>query len=216
MANKMSMVKIAVLGEGGVGKTSLTIQMSHQHFVEEYDPTLEDSYRRQCVVDDEACLLEILDTAGQEEFTALREQWIRDSEVFLIVYSVTYRPSFEAVQKVFEQVMTTKEKYAAPGGFDATLIVLVGNKSDLDHKRTVGISEGRMLAKKLGCGFIETSAKTRTNVEEAFYKVIRADRKRKRDMKDQEDSRHKSDLANLGIDQPKTKKSFFKRILSRN
>lgn len=210
------MVKIAVLGEGGVGKTSLTIQMSHQHFVEEYDPTLEDSYRRQCVVDDEACLLEILDTAGQEEFTALREQWIRDSELFLIVYSVTYRPSFEAVQKVFEQVMTTKEKYAVPGGFDATLIVLVGNKSDLDHKRTVGISEGRMLAKKLGCGFIETSAKTRTNVEEAFYKVIRADRKRKRDMRDQEDSRHKSDLASLGIDQPKTKKSFFKRILSRN
>ncbi|KAL1874882.1 RAS1 protein [Diaporthe australafricana] len=216
MANKMSMVKIAVLGEGGVGKTSITIQMSHQHFVEEYDPTLEDSYRRQCVVDDEACLLEILDTAGQEEFTALREQWIRDSELFLIVYSVTYRPSFEAVQKVFEQVLNTKEKYAAPGGFDASLIILVGNKSDLDHKRTVGISEGRMLSKKLGCAFIETSAKTRTNVEEAFYKVIRADRKRKRDLREQEDSRHKSDMADLGVVQPKARKSFFKRILSRN
>jgi GTPase KRas protein len=75
-----------VLGDGGVGKTALTIQLCSNHFVEEYDPTIEDSYRKQVVIDDESCLLEILDTAGQEEFTALRDQWIRDCEGFVLIY----------------------------------------------------------------------------------------------------------------------------------
>ncbi|ROV95654.1 hypothetical protein VMCG_07547 [Cytospora schulzeri] len=215
MTGKMSMIKIAVLGEGGVGKTSLTIQMTHQHFVETYDPTLEDSYRRQCVVDNEACLLEILDTAGQEEFTALREQWIRDSELFVIVYSVTYRPSFEAVQKIFEQVLATKGRYGAPNGFDSSLIILVGNKSDLEHKRTVGINEARMLSQRLGCAFIETSAKERTNVEEVFFKLVRADRQRKKAIHDREESARRAELSDMGIDQPKSKKSFLKRMFNR-
>ena len=60
--------KICVLGDGGVGKTALTIQLCSNHFVEEYDPTIEDSYRKQVVIDNESCLLEILDTAGQEGF----------------------------------------------------------------------------------------------------------------------------------------------------
>lgn len=189
--------------------------MTHQHFVDTYDPTLEDSYRRQCVVDNEPCLLEILDTAGQEEYVALREQWIRDSDLFVIVYSVTYRPSFEAIQRIFEQVLATKGRYGAPGGFDSSLIILVGNKSDLDHKRTVGINEGRQLSQKLGCSFIETSAKERTNVEEVFFNLVRADRRRKRAILDREESQRRAELSDMGIDQPKTKKSIFKRMFSR-
>ena len=64
--------KICVLGDGGVGKTALTIQLCSNHFVEEYDPTIEDSYRKQVVIDDESCLLEILDTAGPENFRDLQ------------------------------------------------------------------------------------------------------------------------------------------------
>ena len=63
--------KLCCLGDGGVGKTALTIQMCSNHFVEEYDPTIEDSYRVQVVIDAESCLLEILDTAGHENFSAL-------------------------------------------------------------------------------------------------------------------------------------------------
>ena len=66
--------KICVLGDGGVGKTALTIQLCSNHFVEEYDPTIEDSYRKQVAVDGVACLLDIMDTAGQEEYSALRDQ----------------------------------------------------------------------------------------------------------------------------------------------
>lgn len=56
----MSLYKIVVLGDGGVGKTALTIQLCLNHFVETYDPTIEDSYRKQVVIDDQACIMEIL------------------------------------------------------------------------------------------------------------------------------------------------------------
>ncbi|PVU87385.1 hypothetical protein BB560_006499, partial [Smittium megazygosporum] len=60
--------KLVVVGGGGVGKSALTIQFIQSHFVDEYDPTIEDSYRKQCVIDGETALLDVLDTAGQEEY----------------------------------------------------------------------------------------------------------------------------------------------------
>jgi hypothetical protein len=68
--------------------TLLTLQ---SHFVEEYDPTIEDSYRKQCVIDEEVALLDVLDTAGQEEYSAMREQYMRTGEGFLLIYSITDR-----------------------------------------------------------------------------------------------------------------------------
>lgn len=64
-----------MVGSGGVGKSALTIQFIHSHFVNEYDPTIEDSYRKHCIIGDETVLLEILDTAGQEEYSAMRGTW---------------------------------------------------------------------------------------------------------------------------------------------
>lgn len=61
--------KLVVVGGGGVGKSALTIQFIQSHFVDEYDPTIEDSYRKQCVIDEEVALLDVLDTAGQEEYS---------------------------------------------------------------------------------------------------------------------------------------------------
>ena len=63
--------------------------------MDEYDPTIEDSYRKQCVIDDEVALLDILDTAGQEEYSAMREQYMRTGEGFLLVYSITDKSRFE-------------------------------------------------------------------------------------------------------------------------
>jgi len=100
--------KLVVVGGGGVGKSALTIQFIQSHFVDEYDPTIEgaslespapaeaaDSYRKQCVIDEEVALLDVLDTAGQEEYSAMREQYMRTGEGFLLVYSITSRNSFE-------------------------------------------------------------------------------------------------------------------------
>lgn len=73
----MTEYKLVVVGAGGVGKSALTIQLIQNHFVDEYDPTIEDSYRKQVVIDGETCLLDILDTAGQEEYSAMRDQYMR-------------------------------------------------------------------------------------------------------------------------------------------
>ena len=85
---------------GGVGKSALTIQLIQNHFVDEYDPTIEDSYRKQVVIDGETCLLDILDTAGQEEYSAMRDQYMRTGEGFLIVFAVNNAKSFEDITQV--------------------------------------------------------------------------------------------------------------------
>ncbi|KAI9740833.1 MAG: Ras GTPase ras2 [Claussenomyces sp. TS43310] len=178
MSGKMVLYKLVVLGDGGVGKLCL------QHFVETYDPTIEDSYRKQVVIDGQSCMLEVLDTAGQEEYTALRDQWIRDGEGFVLVYSISSRSSFTRLQKFHHQIQRVKEASASSPSFPgsplgstapsgAVPIMLVGNKSDRVTEREVSTQEGHALAKELGCEFVEASAKNCINVEKAFYDVVR-------------------------------------------
>ncbi|KAG2208727.1 ras-like protein 1 [Mucor mucedo] len=158
--------KLVMVGGGGVGKSALTIQFIQSHFVDEYDPTIEDSYRKQCVIDSETALLDVLDTAGQEEYSAMREQYMRNGEGFLLVYSITSRLSFEEITTFYQQICRVKDRDYFP-------MVLVGNKCDLEADRQVSSQEGRDLAKNFGCQFIETSAKQRIHVDEAFFEVVR-------------------------------------------
>ncbi|EPQ16351.1 GTPase HRas [Myotis brandtii] len=127
----MTEYKLVVVGAGGVGKSALTIQLIQNHFVDEYDPTIEDSYRKQVVIDGETCLLDILDTAGQEEYSAMRDQYMRTGEGFLCVFAINNTKSFES--------------------------------------RSSGY----------GIPYIETSAKTRQGVEDAFYTLVREIRQHK-------------------------------------
>jgi len=158
--------KLVVVGGGGVGKSALTIQFIQSHFVDEYDPTIEDSYRKQCVIDEEVALLDVLDTAGQEEYSAMREQYMRTGEGFLCVYSITSRNSFEEISAFHQQILRVKDKDYFP-------IMIVGNKCDLESERQVSAQEGRELAKQFGCKFLETSAKLKINVDESFYSLVR-------------------------------------------
>lgn len=115
------------------------------------------------------CLVETLDTAGQEEYTALRDQWIRDGEGFLLVYSITSRHAFEKIKAFHDQILNIKKD-------SPTTVVLVGNKCDLGDTpdREVSTEEGAALAKELDTRtFFETSAKTRINVDSAFEEVVR-------------------------------------------
>ncbi|KPV77196.1 uncharacterized protein RHOBADRAFT_34690 [Rhodotorula graminis WP1] len=160
-------VKLVVLGDGGVGKTALTLRLALNYFGASLAPSrCEDSYRKHAIIDGQPYMLEILDTAGQEEYTALRDQWIREGEGFLIVYSTTSRASFDRVERFRHQVARVKDSDSVP-------VVLVGNKIDRVHEREVETRHGEELAKRLGCAFIETSAKTRVNLEEAYFMAVR-------------------------------------------
>ena len=98
-----------ILTAGGVGKSALTIQLIQNHFVDEYDPTIEDSYRKQVVIDGETCLLDILDTAGQEEYSAMRDQYMRTGEGFLCVFAIDNMKSFEDIESYRGQIRRVKD-----------------------------------------------------------------------------------------------------------
>lgn len=171
---EMTEYKLVVVGAGGVGKSALTIQLIQNHFVDEYDPTIEDSYRKQVVIDGETCLLDILDTAGQEEYSAMRDQYMRTGEGFLCVFAINNTKSFEDIHHYREQIKRVKDSEDVP-------MVLVGNKCDLPS-RTVDTKQAQDLARSYGIPFIETSAKTRQGVDDAFYTLVREIRKHKEKM----------------------------------
>jgi len=162
----MTEYKLVIVGGGGVGKSALTIQLIQNHFIDEYDPTIEDSYRKQVTIDEETCLLDILDTAGQEEYSAMRDQYMRTGQGFMLIYAITSRSSFDEIASFREQILRVKDKDKVP-------IMMVGNKCDLETERQVTTGEGADLAKSFGCPFMESSAKTRVNVEESFFELVR-------------------------------------------
>eukprot|EP01103_Thecamoeba_quadrilineata_P017506 TRINITY_DN6244_c0_g1_i1.p1 TRINITY_DN6244_c0_g1~~TRINITY_DN6244_c0_g1_i1.p1 ORF type:complete len:193 (+),score=43.47 TRINITY_DN6244_c0_g1_i1:58-636(+) len=156
--------KIIVVGAGGAGKSALTQMFMYGNFVEEYDPTTADSYRKIITVDSEKCQLDILDTAGQEEY--MRDNYYRLGEGFLIVYSIIERTTFEAATRFYDHILQVKGKEDVP-------IILVGSKCDLETDRDVPKAEGEALGKKWNSPFFETSSKTRHNVDEVFMELVR-------------------------------------------
>uniref|UniRef100_A0A0A9YQ74 Ras-like protein 2 n=1 Tax=Lygus hesperus TaxID=30085 RepID=A0A0A9YQ74_LYGHE len=162
--------KLVVVGGGGVGKSAITIQFIQSYFVTDYDPTIEDSYTKQCVIDDIPAKLDILDTAGQEEFSAMREQYMRSGEGFLLVFAITDRASFDEIYKFHRQILRVKDRDEFP-------MLMVGNKADLEHQRIIQTAEAQKLARELRIPYIECSAKLRMNVDQSFHELVRIVRK---------------------------------------
>ncbi|EAS31243.3 small GTP-binding protein [Coccidioides immitis RS] len=158
---------IVVLGAGGVGKSCLTAQFVQNVWIENYDPTIEDSYRKHLEVDGRQCVLEILDTAGTEQFTAMRELYMKQGEGFLLVFSITSMSSLNELAELREQIIRIKDDENVP-------IVIVGNKSDLEEDRAVSRSKAFQLSQQWGnAPYYETSARRRANVDEAFIDLCR-------------------------------------------
>jgi len=111
------------------------------------------------------CVLEILDTAGQETFSAMRELYMKNGEGFVLVYSITSQRSLEDLDPIRQGIIRHKNSSNVP-------MVLVGNKCDLDKKREVDTKEGKELAKGYGCPFMESSAKSDVNITEIFNSLI--------------------------------------------
>ena len=161
------LVRIVMVGSGGVGKPSLTLQFMYNDFVSEYEPTKADSYRKELIIDGDVINLDIMDTAGQEEYVNVRDNYLRAGDGFLCVFSLTERESFRFTKELREQILRVKSDIV-----DIPFI-LVGNKIDLTDDRQVSEEEALQLALEWRCKYIETSAKTCLNVDNAFYEIVR-------------------------------------------
>lgn len=162
----MRELKAVVLGSGGVGKSALTVKFVTGTFIERYDPTVEDFYRKEIEVDGEPSVLEILDTAGTEQFASMRDLYIKNGQGFVVVYSIASLQTFYDIRSMKDQIIRVKRRPKVP-------IILVGNKRDLEDQREVAFKEGLTLARQWGCPFIESSAKTTPDVNEVFIEIVR-------------------------------------------
>ena len=164
MVKKSRTVNIVVLGEEG--RSAITTRYWNNRFIEKYDPTIEDCAQKRVVVDDYTYSVAVTDTSGTEQFKGMLELFMRNGNIFIIVYSITSRRSFDNIQQVYEQITNGITKNS--------ICVLLGNKCDLEKQRQVSIQEGEELALLMNCLFSEVSAKTGENVKEIFENAIRA------------------------------------------
>jgi len=174
--NSENEYKIVVLGGGGVGKSALTIRLVTDNFLDEYDPTIEDSYRKQVEIDGSTALLDILDTAGQEEFASMQDQWMREGKGFLLVYNICEASTFDELSLLRDKILRAKDVSQVP-------LVLAGNKVDLRNPADgsqVTKQQGVELAQKWGAPFFETSAKEKIKNEDCFFEVVREIRKQEK------------------------------------
>lgn len=155
-----------VVGESGVGKTNLLSRFAFDEFDLESRSTIGVEFStRNITVENTVIKAQVWDTAGQEKFRAVTKAYYHGSVGAMIVYAVNDRNSFENVEKWLDEV----KKNADP---DA-LVIVVGNKSDLDEARVVTTTEGEALAEKHGFIFMETSAKSSRNVDRAFTELVK-------------------------------------------
>lgn len=165
-------VKLVLLGEAAVGKSSLVLRFVSNDFQENKEPTIGAAFLTQkCTIGDRTIKYEIWDTAGQERFASLAPMYYRNAQAALVVYDITKPASFIKARHWVKELHEQAAK-------DIT-IALVGNKYDLvaddndtdDSLRKVSVEEGRALAEEEGLLFFETSAKTSYNVNEVFVAI---------------------------------------------
>ncbi|KZV76112.1 hypothetical protein PENSPDRAFT_570382 [Peniophora sp. CONT] len=157
--------KIAVLGSRSVGKSSLVVQYIENIFVESYYPTIEATFSKSIKYKGQEYDCDIIDTAGQDEYSILNSKHAIGIHGFVLVYSVTSRNSFDMIQIVYDKIINFCGESKIP-------CVIVGSKADLDQNRQVSRSEGEELARQNHAVFVETSAKTNINVAKVFESCL--------------------------------------------
>ncbi|EQB59315.1 Ras-related protein Rab-6B [Colletotrichum siamense] len=174
--NPLKKFKLVFLGEQSVGKTSLITRFMYDSFDNMYQATIGIDFLSKArfpttsgctmYLEDRTVRLQLWDTAGQERFRSLIPSYIRDSSVAVVVYDISNAKSFQNTKKWIDDVRAER-------GNDV-IIVLVGNKTDLNDKREVTTQQGEEEAKKNNLMFVETSAKLGHNVKTLFKRIAQA------------------------------------------
>ncbi|KFH40657.1 Ras-like protein-like protein [Hapsidospora chrysogenum ATCC 11550] len=195
-------ISITICGDGGCGKSSITLRLVRSQWTSEYDPTIEDSYSLTRHIDGQTYHLSLTDTAGQEEYRGMWASSNLGADAFLMVYDITSRDSLDALQYFDDLVSMEAETRldnadrarraglspaqannnsstfctSATGGTGKTIPpvkMVAGNKCDLQESRQVPAAAGLEWARSRGCGFMETSARLEVNIEETFALIVR-------------------------------------------
>ncbi|XP_035260743.1 ras-related protein Rab-37-like isoform X1 [Anguilla rostrata] len=161
------MHKTILVGDSGVGKTSLLVQFDQGKFIPgSFSATVGIGFTNKVVtVDNVKVKLQIWDTAGQERFRSVTHAYYRDAQALLLLYDITSKSSFDNIRAWLTEIHEYAQK--------DVVIMLLGNKSDMANERVIKREEGEKLAREYGVPFMETSAKTGVNVELAFLAIAK-------------------------------------------
>ena len=154
--------RVCLLGDAGVGKTSLITRFCDNYFSDNYNNTIGVDFRLATLkYDNIISKIHIWDTAGQERFRSLSVNYMNNSHGFIFIYDITNSESFKNIVNWINLALEKNNH--------TVINLLVGNKSDLESDRKVSKSEAEALAKEKKLFFLETSAKKDNNVEKVFY-----------------------------------------------
>lgn len=157
--------RIAILGFRSVGKSSLTIQFVEGHFVDSYEPTIENTFNKSLKLRGQEYQLTLVDTAGQDEYSIFPTQYSMDIHGYVLVYSIVDPRSLEVIQVIYDKLLDMTGKVNVP-------IVLVGNKKDLQGERKITYEYGKKMADSWKAMFLEASAKSNDSVTDIFTTVL--------------------------------------------
>eukprot|EP01129_Flabellula_baltica_P007806 TRINITY_DN3050_c0_g1_i1.p1 TRINITY_DN3050_c0_g1~~TRINITY_DN3050_c0_g1_i1.p1 ORF type:complete len:211 (+),score=45.24 TRINITY_DN3050_c0_g1_i1:49-681(+) len=159
--------KLVFLGDQSVGKTSILGRFLNDEFDQSYKPTIGIDFLSKILhLEDKVVRLQLWDTAGTERFRSLISSYTRDCSVAVICYDITNEESFENIGIWMDEIQEDRR--------DEVIMILVGNKTDLEENRVIPTEQGRQKAEDMGMMFIESSAKTGDNINALFYKIAAA------------------------------------------
>eukprot|EP00469_Lotharella_globosa_P005857 CAMPEP_0167792476 /NCGR_PEP_ID=MMETSP0111_2-20121227/12582_1 /TAXON_ID=91324 /ORGANISM="Lotharella globosa, Strain CCCM811" /LENGTH=214 /DNA_ID=CAMNT_0007685399 /DNA_START=60 /DNA_END=704 /DNA_ORIENTATION=- len=159
--------KYIIIGDTGVGKSCLLLQFTDKRFQPVHDLTIGVEFgARMITIEKQLIKLQIWDTAGQESFRSITRSYYRGAAGALLVYDITRRDTFNHLTQWLKEARQNSSH-------QDMVIMLIGNKKDLDMRRQVSYKEGEQFAQQNGLIFLETSAKTAANVNEAFCATAR-------------------------------------------
>ena len=190
-------LKILIIGDSNVGKTSILLQYTSNFFQETHIATIGVEFKlKEIMLDNIEYKLNIWDTAGQERFKAITKSFFKAADGIVFVYDVTNKPSFVNIKNWIKDAESKANDFK---------IIIVGNKIDLNDSREVSFEEGKNLAKKKNCPFFESSAKDKINIDEIFITLLEEILKAQKNLKEEKINEGENKIILEKDDNSKTK-----------